>query len=170
MIKTKRCTIKRFAKEHVDFFNALVTDKRVRQYLGGVPSKRHIEQQINRYLNSAGDAFWIVQEDETGDFIGFISVNKASISSKDEISYEFLPSRWGKGYAIECITKIIEYIFNNANCNELIAITQTKNDRSKKLLERVGMQLVKTKVMFDEDQSIYHLKSNQFAPMLVKSL
>jgi len=162
MIKTKRCTIKRFAKEHVGFLTTLVTDIKVRQYLGGIPSKQHIEKRVDRYLSNSKDDFWVVQEDGTGEFIGLISMNKMSIFRKAEISYEFLPNWWGKGYAIETIVEVIKHIFKKTKYKKLIAITQTKNEKSKKILESIGMQLVKKKIMFDEEQSIYHLKSNHF--------
>ncbi len=162
MIKTKRCAITKFAREHVDFFISLVKNEKVRQYLGGIPSEQHIEKRINRNINGSKNECWIVQEDETNEFIGLISINKVNVFLKGEISYEFLPNWWGKGYAFESVNKVIDYTFRNTKYKKLIAITQTKNENSKKLLESIGMQLTNTKIMFDEEQSIYHLSSNQF--------
>lgn len=161
MINTKRCTIKRFSKEHVELFNSLVTNNKVREYLGGVPSKEHIDKRINRILENTKNDYWVVQDNETGESIGLITINKQGIFNKGEISYEFLPNWWGKGYAVESIKKVIEHTFSSNKYKKLVAITQTKNVKSKKLLESIGMQFIKTKVMFEEEQSIYHLKKNQ---------
>lgn len=159
---TQRCTLKKFAKEHVDFFCTLVADKKVRQYLGGVPTEEHIEKRINHYLSDSEDEFWIVQENQTGEFIGLISINQLNTLHEGEISYEFHPNWWGRGYAIETVLKVIEHTFSHGDYEKLVAITQSKNASSKKLLKSIGMQFIETKVMFGEEQSIYHLKKNYF--------
>ncbi len=162
MIITKRCIISKFEKEHTDFYYNLVTDKEVRKYLGGVPSEKHIEESINNFINNSMSKIWVVKEKKSEELIGFISIDKSEQFQKDEISYEFLPNWWGQGYATETITGVIEYVFKIKNMHELIAITQSKNRKSRNLLEKIGMIRKMTEIMFYEEQSIYQISKNQF--------
>jgi len=56
------------------------------------------------------------------------------------------------------ISEIIRYAFMKKNLDELIAITQSKNVKSRKLLDKVGMKRQTTEIMFGEEQSIYQIK------------
>ncbi len=158
MIKTKRCLIKKFEEEHIDFYHKLVTDRNVRKYLGGIPSESHIRRSISNFINSTMNDYWVVQELKSEELIGFVSIDKSEKYEKNEISYEFLPKWWGQGYAKEVISEIIRYAFMKKNLDELIAITQSKNVKSRKLLDKVGMKRQTTEIMFGEEQSIYQIK------------
>ncbi|MDH8679279.1 GNAT family N-acetyltransferase [Fusibacter bizertensis] len=162
MIITKRCIITKFEKEHADFYYNLVTDVKVRKYLGGVPSEKHIEESINNFITNSVNMIWVVKEKKSEELIGFIAIDKSEQFQQDEISYEFLPNCWGQGYAIETISEVLEYAFKTENKHELIAITQSKNKRSRNLLEKLGLRIKMTEIMFNEEQSIYQISKDQF--------
>jgi len=162
MITTKRCSLVRFKEEHSDFYRSLQHDIQVRKYLGGMPSKHHINESIKKIISDSSSLFWIVKDISCDEAIGMISLEKSDLFNEIEISYEFLPNWWGQGYAGETIIEIITYAFN-VNCiKSLIAITQSKNIKSRSLLEKNGMQRKQTKVMFNEEQSIYQISKEEF--------
>lgn len=55
-----------------------------------------------------------------------------------ELSYSFAPSSWGDGYAFEACTAVVEWVWATTDEDAVIAVTQTANQRSLALLERLG--------------------------------
>lgn len=104
--------------------------------------------------------YWAVRKKHTGDFMGLISLDSHHDGLHLEISYQFLPQWWGKGYATEAVQLIINYGLNELKLSKIVAETQTANISSCKLLERVGMELEQTISRFGAEQAIYSIKSS----------
>lgn len=58
-----------------------------------------------------------------------------------EVSYQLLPEHWGHGYAREAVTRILAWVWANTDAHHVIAVTQTANAASMRLLEVLGMQV-----------------------------
>jgi ribosomal-protein-alanine N-acetyltransferase len=87
--------------------------------------------------------FVIVLKD--GDvFIGSGGVVPVKDTLDVEIAYHFLPSAWGRGYATEAATAIIEFGFENAGLKEIIGLAYPDNVASWRVLEKVRMRFVGT--------------------------
>ena len=56
-----------------------------------------------------------------------------------EIGWHLLIENWGKGYATEAATAVIQYAFTNFNINRIMACPNADNKRSTALCERIGM-------------------------------
>lgn len=74
-----------------------------------------------------------------------------------EISYALLPENWGQGFATDALLEAFMRAFQDLGLEELVAETQTKNHRSIKLLERVGMSEDSRLTRFGEGQIIYRI-------------
>ena len=82
------------------------------------------------------------------------------IGNDIEVSYQFLPKWWGAGYATEVMKEIFKFAFESLNLPRVIAVTQTANISSRKLLERLGMKLISKYQRFGAEQSLYSIESN----------
>ena len=60
-----------------------------------------------------------------------------------EIGYGIDPAYQGKGYMSEAIQALIDWAFTHPFC-KVITATEVENPASKRLLERLGAQLVST--------------------------
>lgn len=161
MLETKRCTMKTFQKSDYDDVKKLYTNPDVRKFLGGVRQKDSIEAALDDMLRKNDDCFyWAVRKKHPGDFMGLISLDPHHDGLHLEISYQFLPQWWGKGYATEAVQLIINYGLNELKLSKIVAETQTANIPSCKLLERVGMELEQTTSRFGAEQAIYSIKSS----------
>lgn len=157
MLETKRCSIKPFQESDAVDVQQLYTNQEVRKYLGGIRQEDSINEVLNEMLHPSKDSFyWTVREKMAGEFIGLVSLDPHH-EDDIEISYQFLPDWWGKGYAAEVVQKIIHYALNELKLERLVAETQTANTASCRLLERVGMKFEKTVIRFGEEQSIYSI-------------
>lgn len=111
-------------------------------------------------LHSNDNSFyWVVREKHTDNFIGLVSLDLHHDGHYLEISYQFLPNWWGKGYATEVVQLIITFALNELNLSKIVAETQTANMSSCRLLEKLGMKLERTVSRFGNEQAIYSISS-----------
>ena len=87
--------------------------------------------------------------------MGLVSLDPHHEGVHLEISYQFLPCWWGKGYATEVLQVIINFALDDLNLSKVVAETQTTNKSSCRLLERLGMELERTIIRFGAEQAIY---------------
>ena len=156
LFETERCSINTLQKPDFDDVKQLFVNREVRKFLGGIREEDSIQVILESSLNHA--FCWVVREKHSGAFIGLVSLDLHHDGIHQEISYQFLPKWWGKGYATEVVRVIVEYALNELNLTKLIAETQIANEASCKLLERVGMLLERTFNRFGAEQAIYSIK------------
>jgi len=157
-METKRCQLTKVSKAHETFYHDVQTDEDIRKYLGGIPSITHVNSRFKAILESDDIWYWTVTDKNENTLIGLISIEPYEENISYEISYQFLPKWWGKGYAYETVLKVMDYAFKTLSLGEMKAVTQSKNKRSRVLLEKLGMERETVKVMFDEEQSIYSVE------------
>jgi len=156
MLSSKRCLIKKIKREDEKDIKKLYTSEKVRKYLGGIMDGYGLEKKISELIEK-DNGCWKVINKETLEFMGLISVGKHHDGKYDEISYEFLPEYWGMGYASESINEVIQYIFVEMKLPKILAETQLKNEKSVKLLEKLGFIFVKELERFGEKQVILEI-------------
>lgn len=115
---------------------ALRTDDDVRRYLGGPMDIATARQRAEVTLAHSHGIF-VAERRDTGESIGLVLLHPGHEGT--EVSYQFLPSCWKQGFASEAVRCVIDHAFESEGVDELIAVTQTANERSRLLLERLGM-------------------------------
>ncbi len=96
------------------------------------------------YLQSryrAGDFFdWAVVTRDTYKMIGTCGFTRFCIESNSaEVGYVLNPDFWGMGIAPEAVSKVLEFGFNELDLNRIEARYMVGNDRSRRVMEKVGM-------------------------------
>lgn len=151
-----RCSLSQVKQSDYKDIKELFQNKKVREYLGGIRTEISIKETFTEMLNSVDDSkYWIIRDRESNGFMGLVSLDPHHNGEDVEVSYQLLPKWWEKGYATEVINRVIKFAFEVLDINKIVAEMQTANIRSKKLLEKVGMQLVTTYQRFNEEQSLY---------------
>jgi RimJ/RimL family protein N-acetyltransferase len=86
------------------------------------------------------DEWWmaIVCDPETGDVYGDLAVHLTSDSRTAEVGYNFLPEYWGRGFAVEALGALVDYLFEN-DVVRVFGMLHPDNIASAMVLERVGM-------------------------------
>ena len=59
---------------------------------------------------------------------------------RGEIGYALKPEYWGKGFMTEALKTIIDFGFHKMNLHSIEANVNPKNQKSKKLLKRLGFR------------------------------
>jgi RimJ/RimL family protein N-acetyltransferase len=97
---------------------------------------------------------FLVSEKESGKPAGICGLLKRDYLEDPDIGFAFLPEYRGKGYAIESAAGIIKYGKNNFNMSKILAITQSNNIASIKLLSKLGFNYIKDIKPPDEENYI----------------
>lgn len=151
---TVRIALREVAESDDEALIRLWTHPLVRSHLGGPLSAEDAKRRAAGAVGRAG-AF-VIEERSTGDVVGVCSLTEAR--GDLEVSYELHPEYWHRGLAHEAVTALIGWAFARGRNHRVIAVTQTSNTRSRRLLERLGMRRVDEFIEFGEPQTMYSLE------------
>lgn len=120
----------------LDLFN----NEEVRRYLGGYPPRE--ERAMWRMVRDRKTTEWAVTLRETGIYIGECQLFDITDHYLGELGYYFRREYWGAGYAYEAAEAVCNYAGDVLKLGRLCANVDTANERSKRLLERLGFLFV----------------------------
>ena len=123
---------------------------------------RHFPASLDRAVSDAfadrcraaiaqrGWGLWAVEvlpgDDDRGDagaFLGFVGLAKprfeAHFTPAVEVGWRLARPFWGRGYATEAATGALAYGFGELGLDEVVSFTTVANDRSRRVMERLGM-------------------------------
>lgn len=112
--------------------------------------------RMQSYTNrEKGWGLWQVTVKDTAQFIGWILVRPMEYFSDNpqwhniELGWRFMQSEWGKGYGTEAADTIKNAIASRSDVTQITAIAIEGNDASIKIMQKLGMQYVKTDIHQD---------------------
>ncbi len=137
-METERLVIRRFRPEDgADLFDYLSREEVVRFEPYGVFSREEANQAAEG--RSKNDSFWAVCLKESGKLIGNVYFAKGEFDTW-ELGYVFHSHYWGKGYAYEAARALLDDAFKKQGAHRIVAMCNPLNERSWRLLERLGMR------------------------------
>jgi RimJ/RimL family protein N-acetyltransferase len=81
--------------------------------------------------------------DDAGAFTGFVGLAEprfdAHFTPAVEVGWRLATRFWGRGYATEAATAALGYAFGELGLDEVVSFTTVANDRSRRVMERLGM-------------------------------
>lgn len=105
---------------------------------------------------------------DTGEFIGVCGtgiLDKISPPNR-EIFYGISNDHRNKGYTTQAANGLIQYLFENTNVEELVAIAQIRNVPSNKVILKCGFEFQNNIVIENREYSYYKLKHIQHSQIL----
>lgn len=153
-MQTERLIIRRFKPEDgADLYDYLSREEVVRFEPYGVFSQKEANQAAAG--RSKNEAFWAVCLKDSGKLIGNLYFAKGEFDTW-ELGYVFHSDFWGKGYACEAAKALIDDAFREQKAHRIVAMCNPKNERSWRLLERLGMRregFLRQNVWFKTDET-----------------
>jgi len=141
-ITTKRLIIRPLKESDMIFFEHHYSNPLIQKYT--LLQFRNQDEILDFYKRGSGstksDQFRLVlvlkeMNQEIGSVV-FEHWDKHHNSS--EIGYDLSPEFWGKGFMIEALNSILDFVFSQMKVNRLEATTNPTNNRSMKLLKKIG--------------------------------
>lgn len=158
VLQTERLRLRPLGTDDLDDIARLVSDPEVVAYLGdGLPRSREragvtVANAVRMWDSLGYGPFTIERE---GGFVGvclLIPIAHTGIDSTDleargpeiEIGYWLARNAWGYGFATEAARAVLEWAMSEIGpgLDRLVAVTHPANERSKRVLQRLGMRCV----------------------------
>lgn len=139
-IQTERLILRRKEEKDIPYMLSLFNDEEVRRYLGGYPPRE--ERAMARMVKHGRTTDWAVALPGTDEYIGECMLLNVVDGHIGEIGYYFRREYWGQGYAAEAVNALIAYCSGTLNLRRLWANVDDRNERSKRLLGRLGFEHV----------------------------
>jgi [ribosomal protein S5]-alanine N-acetyltransferase len=146
ILETERLLLRQFEASDAAFILRLVNDPAWLKYIGdrGIrtieAAVSYLEQgPMTMYLEQ-GFGLYLVALKESGEPIGMCGIMKRDALEEIDLGFAFLPEFRSQGYAFESAAATITYAGDVLGAENVLAITSPENERSAKLLERLGFR------------------------------
>ncbi len=144
---TKRLNIKPVSKNYVEnVYNLQCLEETAKYNTSGIPNsindtKIIVEKWISENnKEKITQITFIVELINENKFIGLIGIHLGKEQYKNaEVWFQYDYSFWNKGYATECLRKIIDFGFEQLKLHRIEAGCAIENIGSIRVLEKVGM-------------------------------
>lgn len=152
-LETDRLILRRFTESDVDNLVELDGDPEVLRYInGGTATPRAVIQDeilprfLHYYDRYDGFGYWAAIERSTGAFLGRFCLHPDEGCGSDiaALGYRLRRAAWGKGYGTEGARALIRKGFTELGVRRIVAMTYEHNIASRRVMEKVGMRLVRT--------------------------
>ncbi|KZE52876.1 GCN5 family acetyltransferase [Brevibacillus parabrevis] len=147
VLETERLVLRRaHAEDDAAFVFGLLNEPSWLQYIGdrGVrtlaDAQQYIVNSLQASYESYGFGLFVVAEKATGTPVGLCGLIKRDFLEDVDIGYALCPPYWGKGYAFEAASAVLDYGREAFGLKRIVAITDKANDASGKLLEKLGLR------------------------------
>jgi 3-dehydroquinate dehydratase/shikimate dehydrogenase len=145
-IKTERLILRSWRERDLEPFAKLCADPRVMEYFPDPLSRQEsdvLAGRIQTRMRQQGWGFWAAEAPGVADFIGFIGLGHVPdvlpFAPAVEIGWRLAFEYWGQGYATEGALASLKYGFETLKLGEIVAFTATQNERSRRVMEKLGM-------------------------------
>lgn len=145
VLETRRLVLRRMQKRDSHDMYEYASRRDVTEYLLWDPHES--EYYTYRYLSyiqsryRAGDFYdWAVVVRENQKMIGTCGFTRFNTEANSaEVGYVLNPAYWGFGIAPEAVLNVMRFGFVNLHLNRIEARYMVGNDRSRRVMEKVGM-------------------------------
>lgn len=141
-IRTERLYLRAFRLEDVEHFREMDSDPAVQEFLGEPVAsieryRESVVEMHQKYPDGSQRGFWAAEEN--GHVIGWFHLRPSHDTGELELGYRLRKDAWGRGLATEGSKALLELT------NErVIARTMIANKRSRRVMEKLGMAVVRT--------------------------
>ncbi len=167
MLETERLLLRKFTFEDLDELVELRSDDEVIKYLGGrtLQNPAAIEKRLRFYLDcyaKFGFGMCALVWKETGEMFGWSGLQPLDGTMEIEVGYGMIKNFWGMGIGYECASAWIQYGFERANLERIVAVASPKNTGSWRIMEKCGMKYEKTETHYGMECVFYAISKNEY--------
>jgi len=148
-IKTERLHLRQWNDGDIDAIHSIMQDPNVNYYLQKYqlnlrPTIEAIAAKSELTLPEKGYGYFVCVHKETKAVISLMGLNYTEIEAQYfpcyTVSWVLKKDCWGKGYAKEAATALMEYGFNTLQIPEIFSCTTWNNKASEKVMQSLKME------------------------------
>jgi RimJ/RimL family protein N-acetyltransferase len=148
-LQTDRLILRRWRESDRPPFAALNADPEVMRYFMKPLTRAESDTFVDRiehHFQEHDWGLWALERRDTEEFIGFTGLWPATFEAQFtpavEVGWRLRRSAWGYGFASEAAKAAIADGFDRVRIPEILSFTATVNERSWRVMERLGMHRV----------------------------
>ncbi|NNE70639.1 MAG: GNAT family N-acetyltransferase [Rhodothermales bacterium] len=103
-------------------------------------ARRYLREGALASYAKFGFGLYLVEVKESGEPIGMCGLLQRPDLAHPDIGFALDPPFWGVGYGLEAAEAVLDHAFTELAATEILAITSLGNQRSARLLEKLGME------------------------------
>lgn len=140
----------------------LYSDEAAMRLLGGPRDLAGTRAALERSMSQqahAGYSFWPVFERSSGLLIGEAGLFPLAPDGPDvALGYAFGGAYWGRGYATEAASAVLDEAFGPLELERVVAITRETNCGSRRVLAKLGFQVEGLRHVWGAEQLFFTLE------------
>lgn len=145
-LRTPRLVLRQWREADLEPFAALNADLEVMRYFPAPLTREESDALAERArsgISARGWGLWVLELIEGASFIGFVGLAEprfdAHFTPTVEVGWRLAREQWGQGYATEAARAAVEFGFVELELDEIVSFTSVLNERSRRVMERLGM-------------------------------
>jgi RimJ/RimL family protein N-acetyltransferase len=146
VLETERLRIRPLREEDAGAFAELNADPRVMEHYPRVQTREESVARLAELIERGrrgGLGVWACELRGSGEWLGCLALSDWCFPERQvhgtEIGWKIAHAHWGRGYAPEGARRLLRYAFGELGLGEIIALTAERNDRSRRVMEKLGM-------------------------------
>jgi ribosomal-protein-alanine N-acetyltransferase len=148
VLETERLVLRQMSFNDIGNLLQIFSDPEAMRYYPGTKSREETEEWIDwniRSYRENGFGLWAATLKVSGEFAGQCGLVAQEVEGRREveIGYLFVRRLWGRGLATEAARASRDYGINRLGYGRLISLIDPENMGSRRVAEKVGMELEK---------------------------
>lgn len=147
MIETARVMLRNWRDSDRDVYLATCNSPAVTEHIGGPAAIADVDVALARIAkcqNDNGFSFWAIERKADGALLGYCGLRicddlQRPVHGDVEIGWRLREEAWGQGYAREAAEAALAWAWANLDVERVVSFTVPANERSWRLMERLGM-------------------------------
>ncbi len=145
-LETERLTLRKIIACDFDTMVAHEQNQAMMHYIRDVTSLAETQAKVRACIDDwpGGENDWVLLSvllKGSNELIGMVCFNFESLEFKRvEIGYRFHHDFHGKGYAIEAVKTLVDFLMKQLKVHKILAYCVAEHTASFKLMEKIGMQ------------------------------
>ncbi|WP_315790055.1 GNAT family N-acetyltransferase [Fischerella sp. JS2] len=161
LLHTDRLHLRPCQLENLDSLHELWCDADIRRFLfddrqiSSEEAQSFIEASIASFRNH-GYGIWLFfdnHNDQIAGFVGLLQFTEAAPSLIFGVRSQF----WGRGYATEATLAVLDHAFTDLGIKYIVADVDEPNDRSIRVLDKIGMSQTKRAIVNERPLLYYEI-------------
>jgi len=153
MLETERLILRDFVEADWDAINGMLSDAEATRYMhfatwAAEKRRKWLTWCLTNSQLPTPDAYnWAIVLKTTAQTIGWFGIGGAShpgVENERDFGYLLVRRAWGHGYMTEALRAVLRYEFETLGTPYISATCETANPASARVMEKVGMQHIKT--------------------------
>jgi RimJ/RimL family protein N-acetyltransferase len=145
-LRTARLVLRQWRDGDLMSFAALSADPNVMLHFPATLTREQSDAFVEReqaLIAERGWGLWAVELVQRSSFMGYVGLAErrfdAHFTPAVEVGWRLAREHWGNGYASEGARAAVAFAFDELGLDEIVSFTTVGNDRSRRVMERLGM-------------------------------